>query len=68
MAIRHEGLVTGTGEFTLSEIDEGATRFAWHEVLSFPWYFGGPLGEIAAAPILRAIWRRNLDGLAARHG
>ncbi len=66
MAIRHQGLVTGVGEFTLTP-EDGSTRFAWREELRFPWYFGGPVGELFAAPILKAIWRRNLDGLARRH-
>jgi hypothetical protein len=67
MAIRHQGLVTGEGEFILTEIDETTTLFAWREVLRFPWYFAGPLGEIVASPILKAIWRRNLGGLEQRH-
>ena len=25
------------------------------------------IGEVVAAPILKAIWRRNLDGLARRY-
>lgn len=66
MAIRHVGLVTGVGEFTLTEIDPSATRFAWHEELAFPWYFAGPIGELFGAPILRAIWKRNLTALAGR--
>ena len=65
MAIRHEGLVTGEGEFLLEEIP-GGTRFVWTEKLSFPWYAGGPVTAMAAAPILTAIWRRNLKRLAAR--
>lgn len=66
MAIRHVGLVTGAGEFTLTEIDPATTRFSWHEELTFPWYFAGPIGEFFGAPILAAIWRRNLAALARR--
>ncbi|MBT8211655.1 MAG: SRPBCC family protein [Acidimicrobiia bacterium] len=65
MAIRHEGLVTGEGEFLLEEIPEG-TRFIWSERLTFPWYAGGPATALAATPVLAAIWRRNLKRLAAR--
>jgi len=37
MGVRHVGLVTGTGRFTLEPIDEGRrTRFTWEETLRFP--------------------------------
>ncbi len=66
MAIRHEGLVTGTGEFVLSEIDESTTRFRWSERLTFPAYLGGALGARVGARVLAAVWRRNLRRLAER--
>ncbi len=65
IAVKHEGLVTGDGEFTLSEAPHG-TRFVWSEELRMPWYFGGPLGGVLAKPILALIWRRNLKRLRAR--
>lgn len=65
MGVRHQGLVAGTGEFTLTEAD-GATTVTWRENLVFPWYFAGPLGARLARPILGRIWRRNLERLAAR--
>ena len=65
MAIHHQGLVTGEGAFTLEPIDAG-TRFTWRETLTFPWYLGGPITELFAAPVLRQIWKRNLRRLAAR--
>ena len=65
MAIRHEGLVTGEGEFTL-EPEGSGTNFTWHEELEFPWYLGGPVTAFFAAPVLQWIWKRNLAGLAAR--
>jgi carbon monoxide dehydrogenase subunit G len=65
MAIRHEGLVTGVGAFTLHE-SGGGTRFVWEENLTFPWYLGGAVAAAAAAPVLRAVWRRNLSRLADR--
>ncbi len=65
MAIRHEGLVTGEGAFTLTA-EGDATRFTWREDLSFPWYLGGPITGFFAAPVLRWIWKRNLEGLAGR--
>jgi hypothetical protein len=72
MGIRHTGMVTGTGRFTLSEIpgdavDEATstpyTRFTWEEDLHFPVWMGGALGGRAGAPVLRRIWQRNLANL-----
>jgi hypothetical protein len=62
MTIEHVGVVTGSGRFTLHPDGEG-TRFCWEEVLRFPWWMGGPLGERAAVPVLGAIWRKNLRRL-----
>lgn len=65
MGVRHSGIVTGTGVFTLEPIDGGRrTLFTWSEELRFPWYFGGGVGgSIGGRPVLRAIWKRNLKGL-----
>ncbi len=65
IGVRHEGLVTGEGEFQLVPAKSG-TRFVWVEELMMPWYFGGPLGAWVAKPVLAAVWRRNLKRLAAR--
>jgi hypothetical protein len=65
MGVRHEGLVTGEGRFTLSAVDGDRTAFAWAESLRFPWWMGGPVGGAAGAPVLRAVWRRNLTRLKA---
>ncbi len=62
MGVRHEGLVTGTGRFTLRRRLRGGTRFTWQERLDVPWWLGGPL----ATPVLYLIWRRNLRRLRAR--
>lgn len=64
MSIRHVGLVTGTGRFTLRR-RRGGTRFVWSERLRFPWWMGGPIGGLFAKPILRRIWRRDLRNLKA---
>lgn len=66
MGVRHEGLVTGSGEFTLAPSGPGGTEFAWRETLRFPWWLGGPVGAAVAAPVLRLIWKGNLRRLSAR--
>lgn len=65
MGVRHVGIVTGTGTFTLTPIDLGRrTRFTWSEELIFPWWLGGPVGAFVGGKIvMRAIWRRNLREL-----
>jgi len=65
MAIRHEGLFSGVGEFLLEPVGE-STRFTWHEEIEFPLRFGGSVGAFLARPILQAVWRRNLKRLARR--
>ncbi len=70
MGVRHRGMVSGKGSFTLRPRRRGrgrarvpVTRFTWSERLRFPWYLGGPVGALAAAPVLRWVWRRNLRTL-----
>lgn len=64
MGVRHTGLVTGTGRFTLDRAVGGGTLFAWEEDLDFPWWLGGRLGEVVGGQlVLKAIWRRNLATL-----
>lgn len=65
MGVRHDGLITGVGEFTLRAHD-GGTEFTWSEDLVFPWYFGGPVGAWVARPVLAWVWRRNLRRLEER--
>jgi len=65
MGIEHVGVVRGTGRFTLRARPRRRTRFTWKERLELPWWMGGPVGALAAKPVLRAIWRRNLRRLAA---
>ncbi len=64
MGVKHSGVVTGSGEFTLEAIDEAHTRFTWTETLTFPWWLGGPIGAYVGGQIvMKAIWRRNLREL-----
>jgi hypothetical protein len=70
MGVRHVGLVTGEGVFTLSPAGgrlrrRRATRFEWSERLVFPWWMGGPVGGIVGGRIMRLIWKRNLRRLKA---
>jgi len=66
MGVRHTGVVTGTGRFTLKKLRGGRTRFQWSEKLIYPIWMGGPLGAFLSKPVLRWVWRRNLSRLAAR--
>jgi carbon monoxide dehydrogenase subunit G len=64
MGVKHTGVVTGTGEFTLEPIGSTGTRFTWTESLDFPWWLGGPIGAFVGGQIvMKAIWRRNLREL-----
>ena len=65
MGVRHTGLVTGTGRFTISPLDDGRrSRFAWDEDLTFPWWLGGRAGAaIGARTVLHRIWVGNLRRL-----
>lgn len=65
MGIRHVGIVTGTGRFTLRSTLRGRTRFTWDEQLTFPWWMGGRIGGLIAGRVLRSMWRRNLSNLKA---
>ena len=63
MGIEHRGVVSGRGRFTLRRRPRGRTRFTWTEQLRFPWWMAGRAGALAAQPVLRALWRRNLRRL-----
>jgi hypothetical protein len=63
MGVRHVGVVTGAGRFTLRPVGIGRTAFAWQEQLTFPWWLGGPVAGLIGKPILRAVWQRNLGAL-----
>lgn len=65
MGVRHTGLVTGTGRFTLTPIDlDRRTRFTWAEELRFPWWLGGPVGAaVGGKLVMQPLWKRNLRTL-----
>ncbi|MXW57570.1 MAG: SRPBCC family protein [Acidimicrobiia bacterium] len=66
IGVRHTGLVTGEGRFTLAPAGTDRTEFCWTEELQFPWWMGGILGDIVGARILEWVWRRNLKTLRAQ--
>ena len=55
MAVRHTGIVTGEGRFTLTPVGD-RTELAWRESLRLPWW----LPSWPASIVLRQIWRWNL--------
>jgi carbon monoxide dehydrogenase subunit G len=63
MGVRHAGVVTGSGRFTLEAVGEGRTRFTWDEALTFPWWMGGPVGGVVGGQVMKLVWRRNLTKL-----
>jgi len=67
MGVKHVGIVTGTGVFTITPLGNGSnSSFTWSEKLTFPWWLGGPIGEVIGGNIvMKAIWRRNLKKLKA---
>lgn len=67
MGVRHRGIVTGTGVFTIESDGDDTTRFTWSENLAFPWYVGGRLGaRTVAVFVLGPLWRRNLARLRSQ--
>lgn len=56
MAVRHVGLVTGEGRFTLRRRGRRRTELVWEETLRFPWW----IPSWPAAWVLAILWRGNL--------
>ena len=65
MGVRHDGVVTGAGRFTIEPLDDGRrSRFAWEEELRVPWWLGGRVGSAIGGPaVLQRIWQGNLRRL-----
>ena len=60
MGVSHEGLVTGSGRFSLQETAHNHTIFTWEETLDIPFWMGGPLRDPVGSRILSMIWKKNL--------
>ena len=61
MGVRHVGVVTGTGRFTLTPIDLGRrTRFAWDESLTLPVVAGWP-GRCARSAVASCCGRSGSE-------
>lgn len=65
VGVEHVGAVSGVGRFVVESSGDGST-LTWSERLHFPWWLGGPIGAWIAQPILRYIWRGNLERLGKR--
>lgn len=66
IGVRHVGLVTGEGTIRLRGRRHGRTKVTWSETLKFPWWMGGPIGSVAATPVLWLVWRGSMRKLAER--
>jgi hypothetical protein len=66
MGVRHVGLVTGSGRFTLRRARGGRTRFTWEERLTYPRWMGGAVAGVIGDQVMRRIWLGNLRRLKAR--
>jgi hypothetical protein len=63
LAIDHQGLVTGSGEWTLEPLANGRTRFRWVEELRMPPPVLGDLALWLYSPWQRWMLRRSLRNL-----
>jgi len=66
IGVRHLGVVSGWGRFSLTDAAGPATRIAWQEELSFPWWLGSTVGARLAKPVFTLLWRGNLRRLGRR--
>jgi uncharacterized membrane protein len=62
LEIAHLGWVRGTGTMELSTTEAGSRLF-WRESLVPPWGVLGAMGIRLYAPLLRRVFRRDLDRL-----
>jgi hypothetical protein len=65
IVVEHRGAVAGVGRFELVSSATGS-ELHWSETLVFPWWLAGPVGAWLARPVLKRIWRENLERLRDR--
>lgn len=65
ISVEHLGAVSGTGSFEIVPVAAGAALH-WTETLRFPWWLGGRFGAWVARPVLKRVWRGNLNRLRHR--
>jgi hypothetical protein len=63
IGVRHQGAVSGTGRFSLTDAAGPSTLVEWEEQLFFPWWLGASAGAFLAKPLFGALWRGNLRRL-----
>ena len=63
IGVSHKGLVSGSGRFTLLQLDPIRTTFTWEESLVFPFWMGGPFRNPIGKKILESVWKQNLKNL-----
>jgi len=63
IGVRHTGVVTGVGRFTLKRARGGRSRFTWEERLTYPRWLGGRVGGVVGDRVMRQVWKRNLKTL-----
>ena len=66
VSVRHDGLVTGEGGFTLTELGPGRTDLQWAETFRYPLGRLGALAGVVGNRVLARIWTGNLRRLAER--
>ena len=63
ITIRHGGAVGGTGRIEVAPSGDGRSRMSWTEDLHFAPWLGGRIAAALARPVLRRIWRANVERL-----
>ena len=63
VAVQYDGTLRGGGRITLTRKRRRRTKVTWAARVHFPWWMGGAVGALAAAQVLRAVWRKNLAAL-----
>ncbi len=68
VSVRYEGSLSGGGTITVERLRRRRTKVTWAAHIRLPWWMGGPVGALAAAQVLRVVWKANLTALAREVG